>query len=222
MVRTRLRAGIVEGEHEYVGRPGLSPALAALVAAGVLEPHHRILDVGCGRGGDLLALARLGFRDLVGIDHNKRSIQGARRRKGAEHVEFRLAPMTALLDEPQASYDLVLSSFVVNNLPEGEVHEHLAWVARVVRRGGGVVVQSKCNPTSRETRGEGGVASPYFSWGRPVHTWFPEYRDVRRGERWVWEKGAVSGFVQLGRRNGRAAKSVRVSAAGSARSPSAR
>ena len=206
MVRTRLHAGIVDGKHEYVGRPGISPALAALVAAEVLRPEHRILDVGCGRGGDLLALEHLGFRDLVGIDHNRRSIASAKRRKGARGIDFRLAPMTALLEEPASSYDFVLTSFVVNNLPDDDVAEHLAWIARVVRKHGGVVVQSKCAANAPEAHGKGGVRSPYFAFGTPVLTWFPEYRDVRRGARWVWTKSAVSGFVQLGRRNAHAAR----------------
>lgn len=204
MVRTHLRAGIVDGKREYVGRPGLSPALAALVAGGILEKKHRILDVGCGRGGDLLSLARMGFRDLVGIDHHRASIRGARRRKGASHVDFRLAPMTAIHDMPRASFDRVLTSFVVNNLPDDDVEEHLAWIARVLPKDGGVIVQSKCGPTAPESRGRGGVASPYFTFGVPVQTWFPEYEPERRGDRWRWTKGAVSGFVQVGRRNGRA------------------
>lgn len=216
VVRTRLRAGIVDGEHEYVGRPGLNPALAALVAADVLRPEQRILDVGCGRGGDLIALAKLGFGRLTGIDHNRRSIASAKRRKGARGIDWRLAPLTALLDEPEASYDVVLSSFLVNNLPDDEVDEHLAWLARLLPQGGVLVVQSKASASAPEGRGRGGVRSPCFAWGKPALTWFPEYRDERRGDRWVWTKGAVPGFVQVGRRNGRAAPTIRASEAGAA------
>ena len=44
----------------------------------------RLLEVGCGIGVDTLSLARLGFREVVGVDLTEAAIGVARQRTAAE------------------------------------------------------------------------------------------------------------------------------------------
>src|SRR5688572_4053880 len=76
---TRPQAGVA-ARVNYVGRPGLSPAVAALIAQGRIRTRDRILDVGCGSGTDALTLARWGFRRIDAVDPDKRAITTARAR----------------------------------------------------------------------------------------------------------------------------------------------
>lgn len=198
-VRSSLHAPLYGGRYEYVGRPGPSPALAAIVAAGLLRREHRVLDVGCGRADDLLALARLGFRHLVGIDHNPMSIRHARRRKGAERIDLRLATLDALQDEPPRSYDWILDTFLVNNLRHGETRAYLQRLARLLPKDGGLLMHHKAGARSPEATGRGGVRSPYFTpQGPPVLAPFAEW-GPDGAPSYAW------GFVQVFRRNAKAA-----------------
>ena len=200
-MRSSLHAPIYRGRHEYVGRPGMSPALAALVAAGLLRREHRVLDVGCGRGEDLMGLVRLGFRDLVGLDRHARSIAAARRRVGAQHVEWRLATLDALPGMPARSFDWVLDTFLVNNLPRDDVAEYLHRLASLLPPGGGLVLHSKAGARSAEARGRGGLHSPFFTrQGPPAFATFAEWDP--RGK-----PSYATGFVQVMRRNARRTKS---------------
>jgi SAM-dependent methyltransferase len=131
----------------YVGRPGLPPAVAALVALGELRRGDRVLDVGCGTGTDAVTLARWGFRRVVGIDPDAASIAAARakarRRRVADRVAFHVLPAERLGDLFGAgSFDAVLHTLVANNLRRG-LDRHFAAVARVLRPGGLVVLHER-------------------------------------------------------------------------------
>ncbi|MBD3236590.1 MAG: methyltransferase domain-containing protein [Candidatus Eisenbacteria bacterium] len=77
---------------------------------------RRILDVGCGRGGPTLELARLG-NELVGIDTDKWALEELRTAAEAaglaDRVSVRQASMLAI-DFAAASFDIVWS--------EGSIH----------------------------------------------------------------------------------------------------
>lgn len=166
-------------KREYVGRPGLSPVVAGLVAGGVLSPGLDLLDVGCGRGADALPLAALGFR-VTGIDANTRSLQAARRaasRLGlGDRARFQEADIAKGLPFPDRSFDLALDTLLYNNLDDAEVDGYAAELARVLRRRGTLVLTHKVErhaatwhphaaPPELEAR---------FEFGLPVHTHLAE------------------------------------------------
>lgn len=124
----------------YPGRPGISPALAALIAQGTVRKEHAILDVGCGKGTDALLLASWGFKRVIGVDADAASVAVARRRatrkRLGRHVRFEPWPAEDLPKHvPLASVDVVLHTLVANNLKQG-FRRHFEGIARVLRPGG--------------------------------------------------------------------------------------
>lgn len=174
-----LDAPPIDDVRAYVGRPGLSPVLAGLVAAGVLAPRMRVLDLGCGRGTDLLALRELGFERLEGVDYNAASLRAARaaerRRLGDSRIVWRHGSLALLKDLDAAAYDVVYETFLLNNLdPDGDV-ELLRRIARVLRPGGRFLSQRKTWP--REAAEP--LAAAGFDAGPVVPTHMPERGRMR-------------------------------------------
>lgn len=96
----------------------------------------RILEVGCGSGGNLWAIAREGF-DAYGIDLSSEGIDLCRQMmKGwGCSATLRAGDMTDLPYE-SGFFDVVVDVFSSNCLPEIEFTRYLAGVARVLRPGG--------------------------------------------------------------------------------------
>jgi ubiquinone/menaquinone biosynthesis C-methylase UbiE len=99
----------------------------ALLASGA-QSARDVLDVGCGAGGVMEVLSRE-VRLAVGIDVDLPSLQGHR-----DQTHLLAASDLARLPFPANSFDLVVSSWVLEHLQEPR--EALAEVARVLRPGG--------------------------------------------------------------------------------------
>lgn len=114
--------------------PGWSPATAVYDAEirARLRPGQRVLDLGCGRGGVLEQLGAAVTHPL-GLDPDWHSL--------AKHrlpVLPRAAATADALPLAAASVDLVLSSWVLEHLPDPATTFHE--VARVLRPGGALIV----------------------------------------------------------------------------------
>lgn len=170
-------------DREYVGRPGLSPVLAGLVASGALSPGLDVLDLGCGRGSDALPLAALGAR-VTGVDVNPTSIAAAKRRARDLdlHVDFRVGDVLAGLPFPGRSFDAVVDTLLFNNLEDGELGPYAKEVARVLRRGGRIVLQQKIDRQAAtwHPAGPPPELAARFDLGLPVHTHLAEGRGATR------------------------------------------
>ena len=106
-----------------------------------LQPGARVLEVGCGVGDDVLALAGLVGADgqAVGVDYSETLIAAARERSAGSGlpVEFRVGDAEHL-DLPDDSFDAARAERVFIHLADPA--RALAEMIRVTRRGGHVVL----------------------------------------------------------------------------------
>lgn len=99
---------------------------------GGLAPGARVLDLGCGRGLTLAALAARGF-DAHGVERSAVAARGADAR-----AQVRIAPTLAAAGYPSGHFDAVLIWHVLEHLREPG--PTLAEVHRVLRPGARLVV----------------------------------------------------------------------------------
>lgn len=131
----------------WIGRPSVSHELAHLVAEGSLARTHRILEVGCGRGLDLVTLASWGFRKLHGLDYNRAELRVAKARErralGKRVVQWEAGTLAALERYPEARFDLVYDVFLLSNLRRPHFARYFREIARVLKPGGRLLVHFK-------------------------------------------------------------------------------
>lgn len=135
----------------YTTRWGKFQVWASILSQLQLDGSERLLDMGCGRGAVLLMAAALLSRGkATGIDLWKTSDQSgnapsvtqhnAELESVAERVELQTADMQRL-PFPAASFDVVLSSLAIHNIPSATgrrlaIHE----AARVLKPGGKLAI----------------------------------------------------------------------------------
>lgn len=139
---SRLRPGLdlidelLRSEHE----PYLHVRLGQLLANIPRRESLRLLDFGTGAGGSAVVLARLGFRDIVGIDIV--SEYGPLWRRRLDEAGFPGVGSFQLVDEnrplslPSESFDVMLLNGVLEHLLPEERRFVLEEARRVLRPGG--------------------------------------------------------------------------------------
>jgi arsenite methyltransferase len=142
-----LAAACVNGSYLYTTLRGKFLVWARLLDDLHLQGDEDMLDVGCGRGAVLLAAARrLPEGRAVGADLWRRRDQTGNTRAAAERnavaegvadrVEFLDADARAL-PLADASFDVVVSSLTIHNIPEADQRaQALREMVRVLRPGG--------------------------------------------------------------------------------------
>jgi ubiquinone/menaquinone biosynthesis C-methylase UbiE len=107
--------------------------LGAQVLAG-LPPGAPVVDVGSGTGTQAIALAA-GGAAVIGVDDDPEVLALARRKPGAEAVQWRKGLATAL-PLAGASADRVVMSLLLHHLDAAAKRAALAEAVRVLRPGG--------------------------------------------------------------------------------------
>lgn len=135
----------------YVTRRGKFAVWAELLDELDLRGDERLLDMGCGRGMVLVqAAGRLTTGTAVGLDLWRTGDQSgndedtaranARAAGVADRVELRTGDMTAMPFE-DGTFDLVVSSLAVHNIPDADARRKaIEEAARVLRPGGRLVI----------------------------------------------------------------------------------
>jgi ubiquinone/menaquinone biosynthesis C-methylase UbiE len=109
------------------------------------EPGVRILDAGCGRGETVLACARAGA-EVAGIDYSEAAVELTREMLAGVQPEadIRVGSVTEL-PWPDASFDRVQFSDVIEHLDPEQTVPALRELHRVLRPGGYLLVHTAPN-----------------------------------------------------------------------------
>jgi SAM-dependent methyltransferase len=139
----QLLAATGEAEARHFWFRGFRRFLTPVLERAVQGSLIRILDCGCGTGGNIEWLARYGR--VSGIDYTFSGIAAA-----ARLGRPRLAQATAAaLPFAEATFDLVTSFDMLQVLPDAIERQAIAEMARVLRPGGALVVNVAAMPIMR-------------------------------------------------------------------------
>jgi arsenite methyltransferase len=135
----------------YTTRRGKFRVWAELLSAFSLRGDEQVLDIGCGRGAVLLMAAHLlSTGNATGVDLWKTSDQSGNARAvtlhnaAAEGVADRIELLTADMRELPCvdnTFDVVLSSLAIHNIPQASGREQaIAEAVRVLKPGGQLLI----------------------------------------------------------------------------------
>ncbi len=159
-------------------RRGKFEVWARLLAGLDLRGDERVLDLGCGRGAVLLAAAKLVPRGAaVGVDiwrpdqtgnSMRATLANAEAEGVADRIELNTRDMTDL-QFADASFDLVVSSLAIHNLPGNAARlAAIDEAVRVVRPGGRIVLAdigfTRLYATRLRQRGMANVKRTDLGW----------------------------------------------------------
>jgi hypothetical protein len=133
LTRCYWQARYDEGQTGW-DRGGPSPTLQRWLAAGDLRPC-RILVPGCGRGHEVVALARAGC-DVTGIDFAPAAVEAVRTRLADEGLVATIIPSDLFAYEPERPFEAIYEQTCLCALPPRRWAEYEQRVAAWLEPGG--------------------------------------------------------------------------------------
>jgi SAM-dependent methyltransferase len=186
--------------------------LGHFVALAGLQPHHAVLDVGCGIGRMARPLAGFLSREgsYDGFDVNRDGIGWCRRRY-ARHPNFRFqvadlynrrynprgahAASEYRFPYDDARFDVVVLTSVLTHLLEDEASHYLAEVARVLKPGGrGFITAFLLDDISRALVGEGRSGLAFLDAGAHVAVVSEEVPEEAVAYDEGWVRARLAGY----------------------------
>jgi ubiquinone/menaquinone biosynthesis C-methylase UbiE len=113
-----------------------------LVELAGIRPGNRILDVGCGTGSLAIEAGKVVGPEgaVVGIDPSPEMIGRAKKKARRQaNVQFQLAAAQSLPFD-DSSFDVVMSTLVLHQLPAESLHQVKTEMARVLKPGGRLLI----------------------------------------------------------------------------------
>jgi ubiquinone/menaquinone biosynthesis C-methylase UbiE len=121
-----------------------------------IQPGETVLDVGCGTGTLVMAVARRVGRAgrVVGIDPGRQQIVRARAKAARSNVpvEFQSGVIEQLAF-PDQTFDVVFSTLMMHHLPAPLKRQGLAEIVRVLKPGGRLVIVDFTHKQERQDQG---------------------------------------------------------------------
>ena len=117
---------------------GIDSLRMALVDQAALQPHHRVLDVGCGTGSLAILIKRLyPTVEVTGIDPDPKALARAERKAARTGLSVRFDRGFAdVLPYSSATFDRVFSSLMFHHIPGTDKEQSLREIRRVLRSRG--------------------------------------------------------------------------------------
>jgi ubiquinone/menaquinone biosynthesis C-methylase UbiE len=166
---------------------GADRARKKLFDQGSVQPHHRVLDIGCGTGTFAVALKGwLPGVDIIGLDPDPKALARSRRKAARAGVAIRFDQGFAnALPYTDASFDRVFSSLMFHHLPHEAKLATMREVRRVLKPGGSLHLLDfeqegdySHNPLARwlhsSKRMQGNTREQILGWMREA-----DFREVR-------------------------------------------
>lgn len=97
----------------------------------------RLLDLGCGTGGDCLCLAKLGW-EVSGMDYSPIALEQARAKatEGGLAVDFRVGDMAETFPFPDQVFDAVMSNVAFHSFPDRLLRSIMGEIKRILKPAG--------------------------------------------------------------------------------------
>lgn len=107
-----------EASHRhYVGDRHPLRVRTAEFLLSAIEPHHRVLDVGCG-GGFVADMVARRAREVVAIDHDANTVERSRKRFGRPGLTFLVGDAFEHVASEKTGFDVVVLSHVLEHLDD--------------------------------------------------------------------------------------------------------
>ena len=117
---------------------GIGASHRKLISQAAISPGHRVLEIGCGTGNmAILAKALTPAAQVVGIDPDPKALSRARRKAQRRQTPIQFDPgFSEDLPYPDASFDEVLSAFMLHHVKPDAKPLTLREAFRVLKPGG--------------------------------------------------------------------------------------
>ncbi|MGA8259509.1 MAG: methyltransferase domain-containing protein [Arenicellales bacterium] len=154
-------------------RGGTSPALSDWLGSGEFSPPAKVLVPGCGRGHEVLELARRGF-EVTGVDLSEAALTEVQSALDRESLSARLVVADLLNWEPGATFDAVYEQTCLCALLPDYWPDYESRLYHWLKPGG--TLAALFMQTGR-------------SGGPPFHCSLEDMRRLFSSARWRWQAG---------------------------------